>query len=58
MAVPDAAEWLDAFVRWRPPQRSLRRRIDEHMQRLRWLIGRASQVSPSAKLAQQSQRPG
>jgi exodeoxyribonuclease VII large subunit len=57
MAVPAAAEWLDAFVRLDARlQRSLRRRIDEHRQRLRWLIGRASQVSPSAKLAQQSQR--
>jgi exodeoxyribonuclease VII large subunit len=57
MAVPDAAEWLDAFVRLDARlQRSLRRRIDEHRQRLRWLIGRASLVSPSAKLAQQSQR--
>jgi exodeoxyribonuclease VII large subunit len=57
MAVPDAAEWLDAFVRLDARlQRSLRRRIDEHGQRLRWLIGRASLVSPSAKLAQQSQR--
>ncbi|HWS69961.1 MAG TPA: exodeoxyribonuclease VII large subunit [Steroidobacteraceae bacterium] len=57
MAVPDAAEWLEAFVRLDARlQRSLRRRIDEHRQRLRWLIGRASLVSPSAKLAQQSQR--
>jgi len=57
MAVPDAAEWLDAFVRLDARlQRSLRRRFGEHRQRLRWLIGRASLVSPSAKLAQQSQR--
>jgi exodeoxyribonuclease VII large subunit len=57
VAVPDAVEWLDAFVRLETRlQRSLRRRIDEHAQRLRWLIGRASLVSPSAKLAQQSQR--
>ena len=57
MAVPDSAEWLDAFVRLDARlQRALRRRIDEHAQRLRWLIGRASLVSPSAKLAQQSQR--
>jgi exodeoxyribonuclease VII large subunit len=57
MAVPDAAEWLEAFVRLDARlQRSLRRRIDEHRQRLRWLIGRASLVNPSAKLAQQSQR--
>ena len=57
VAVPDAAEWLDAFVRWEARlQRCLRRRIDEHRQRLRWLTGRASLVSPSAKLAQQSQR--
>jgi exodeoxyribonuclease VII large subunit len=57
MAVPDAAEWLDAFVRREVRlQRCLRRRIDEHRQRLRWLTGRASLVSPSARLAQQSQR--
>jgi len=57
MAVPDAAEWLEAFVRLDARlQRSLRRRIDGHAQRLRWLMGRASLVSPSAKLAQQSQR--
>jgi exodeoxyribonuclease VII large subunit len=57
LAVPDAAEWLDAFVRLDARlQRCLRRRIDEHTQRLRWLVGRAALVSPSAKLAQQSQR--
>jgi exodeoxyribonuclease VII large subunit len=57
MAVPDAAEWLEALVRLESRlQRSLRRRFDEHAKRLRWLIGRASLVSPSAKLAQQSQR--
>jgi exodeoxyribonuclease VII large subunit len=57
VAVPDAAEWLDAFVRLDARlQRSVGRRIDGHRQRLRWLAGRASLVSPSAKLAQQSQR--
>ncbi len=57
MAVPDGAEWLDAFVRLDARlRRCLRRRIDEHTQRLRWLTGRASLVSPSARLAQQSQR--
>src|SRR5882724_3430866 len=57
VAVPDAAEWLDAFVRLDARMlRCLRRQIDEHRQRLRWLTGRASLVSPSAKLAQQSQR--
>jgi exodeoxyribonuclease VII large subunit len=57
MAVPDAAEWLEALVRVEARlQRSLRRRFEEHAKRLRWLIGRASLVSPSAKLAQQSQR--
>jgi exodeoxyribonuclease VII large subunit len=57
VAVPDAAEWLDAFVRLDARlQRSVGRRIDGHRQRLRWLTGRAALVSPSAKLAQQSQR--
>jgi exodeoxyribonuclease VII large subunit len=57
MAVPDGAEWLDAFVSWDTRlQRAWGRLIEEHRRRLRWLTGRAALVSPSAKLAQQSQR--
>ncbi|MDP9066672.1 MAG: exodeoxyribonuclease VII large subunit [Pseudomonadota bacterium] len=57
LAVPDAGEWLDAFVRWEARvQRCVRRRIDEQHKRLRWLSGRAAVVSPAATLAQQAQR--
>src|ERR1700736_2078507 len=57
LAVPDGEEWLNAFVRFGARlQHCMRRRLAEHGERLRWLIGRASLVSPSAKLAQQSQR--
>src|ERR1700692_3475118 len=38
MAVPDAAEWLDAFVRLDARlQRSLRRRVEEQRRRLGWV---------------------
>jgi exodeoxyribonuclease VII large subunit len=57
LAVPDAAEWLDAFVRQGTRLgRWARHRIERHRERLRWLIGRAALVSPSAKLTQQAQR--
>src|SRR5258705_29651 len=36
--------------------RALRRRLQEHRERLRWLTGRAAQVSPSTRLAQQRLR--
>src|ERR1700676_4509168 len=57
LVVPDAEEWLNAFVRLGVRlQRGMRGRIAEHRERLRWLTGRGSLVRPSAKLAQQSQR--
>src|SRR5260370_39980426 len=36
--------------------RALRRRLQEHRERLRWLTGRAAQVSPSTRLQQQRLR--
>jgi exodeoxyribonuclease VII large subunit len=36
--------------------RALRRRLQEHRERLRWLTGRAAQVSPSTRLTQQRLR--
>jgi exodeoxyribonuclease VII large subunit len=57
LVVPDAAEWLDAFVRLGVRlQRCMRRRMAEYGERLRWLTGRAAMVSPVARLAQQAQR--
>jgi exodeoxyribonuclease VII large subunit len=57
LAVPDAAEWLESFVRLDERLgRGVRRRIDRHRERLRWLSGRAALVSPTAKLTQQAQR--
>jgi exodeoxyribonuclease VII large subunit len=55
--VPDAEEWLVTVGRAGARlQRGIRRRIDTHAERLRWLTGRAALVSPSARLAQQAQR--
>jgi exodeoxyribonuclease VII large subunit len=57
LVVPDAEEWLAANSRLGTRlQRSMRRRLADHLERLRWLIGRAAQVSPAARLAQQTQR--
>ena len=57
LVVPDAEEWLAAGARLGVRlQRGMRRRLEEHRERLRWLIGRAAQVSPVARLAQQTQR--
>ncbi len=57
LAVPDIDEWLTAFVRLSMRlQRCVRRRLEEHRGRLRWLEGRAALVSPVARFAQQSQR--
>src|SRR5450631_787999 len=57
LVVPDAAEWLEAFGRLGVRlQRRIGRRLEEHRERLRWLTGRASLVSPTARLTQQAQR--
>jgi exodeoxyribonuclease VII large subunit len=57
LVVPDAEEWLNSFVRLGTRlQRCMRRRLEEHVERLRWLTGRASLVSPAARLDAQAQR--
>ena len=57
IVVPDAEEWLVSLRRIGARlQRALIRSMESHAQRLRWLSGRAALVSPTARLAQQSQR--
>ena len=57
LVVPDAEEWLAAFGRFAARlQRGMRRRLEEHGNRLHWLMGRAALVSPSARLGAQAQR--
>jgi exodeoxyribonuclease VII large subunit len=57
LVVPDAGEWLAACLRLGTRlERCLRRRLSEHGERLHWLTGRAAQVSPVARLSQQTQR--
>ena len=57
LVVPDAEEWLNAFVRLGVRlQRCMRGRLEEHGERLRWLTGRAALVSPAARLDAQAQR--
>jgi exodeoxyribonuclease VII large subunit len=57
LVVPDAEEWLGAFVRLSTRlQRGMRRRLDERRERLRLLARRAALVSPAARCAQQAQR--
>jgi exodeoxyribonuclease VII large subunit len=57
LVVPDAEEWLNAYVRFGARlQRGMRRRLEEHRERLRWLTGRLDQVSPAARLGAQAQR--
>jgi exodeoxyribonuclease VII large subunit len=57
LVVPDAEEWINAFVRSGARlQRCMRRRLEEHRERLRWLTGRAALVSPVARLGAQAQR--
>lgn len=57
LAVPDAEEWRNAFARFAVRlQRAMRRRLESNNERLRWLTGRASLVSPAARLGAQAQR--
>ncbi len=57
LVVPDAEEWRNSFARFAVRlQRAMRRRLESNHERLRWLTGRASLVSPAARLGAQAQR--
>jgi exodeoxyribonuclease VII large subunit len=57
LVVPDAEEWLNSFVRLGARlRRAVRRRLEVHGERLRWLAGRAALVSPTARLGANAQR--
>jgi exodeoxyribonuclease VII large subunit len=57
LVVPDAEEWLHSFARLGARlQRAVRRRLGERGERLRWLMGRAALVSPTARLGAHAQR--
>jgi exodeoxyribonuclease VII large subunit len=57
IAVPDGEEWRASLSRLAQRlRRGLLRRLETQRERLRWLIGRAALVSPSARLSQQTQR--
>ena len=57
LAVPNAEEWLDGFVRLGARlQRGVRRRLEEQRERLRWLNGRLGLTSPAVRLSAQAQR--
>jgi exodeoxyribonuclease VII large subunit len=57
LVVPDAVEWCKSFRQLEMRlQRILARRLADAGTRLRWLTGRAAQVSPVARVAQQIQR--
>jgi exodeoxyribonuclease VII large subunit len=57
LVVPDAEEWLITALRLGTRlARCMRRHLSDRRERLRWLTGRAGQVSPIARLAQQTQR--
>lgn len=57
LVVPDAEEWRNAFAQLGARlQRGVRRRLEEHGERLRWLTGRAALASPVARLSARAQR--
>ena len=57
LAVPNAEEWLDSFVQLGARlRRGVRRRLEERIERLRWLSGRLGQTSPAVRLSAQAQR--
>ena len=57
LVVPDAEEWVNAFARFALRlQRSMRGRLEERRERLRWLTGRAALVAPAQRLSARAQR--
>jgi exodeoxyribonuclease VII large subunit len=57
LVVPDAEEWLNAFVQLGARlERCMRRRIEERRERLRWLTGRAARGRPGARRGARAQR--
>jgi exodeoxyribonuclease VII large subunit len=57
IAVPDGEEWLASLNRLdHRLHRCMLRRLEAQRERLRWIVGRATRVSPMARLSQQSQR--
>ena len=57
LAVPNAEEWFDSFVQLDARlRRGVRRRLEERIERLRWLSGRLGQTSPAVRLSAQAQR--
>jgi len=57
LVVPDAEEWRNAFAQLGARlQRGVRRRLQEHGERLRWLTGRAALASPVVRLSARAQR--
>jgi exodeoxyribonuclease VII large subunit len=57
LVVPDAEEWRNAFLQLGARlRRAIRRRLEEHGERLRWLTGRAALASPVARLSARAQR--
>jgi exodeoxyribonuclease VII large subunit len=57
LAVPDALEWLSAVGQLGTRlDRCMRRRLDSHRERLRWLDRRAALVSPKTRFAERAQR--
>jgi exodeoxyribonuclease VII large subunit len=57
LVVPDVQEWLKTFRAYEQRLQQLaRRRLNECRERLGWLSGRAAQVSPTVRLAEQMQR--
>jgi exodeoxyribonuclease VII large subunit len=57
LVVPDAEEWRNAFLQLGARlRRAMRRRLEEHGERLRWLTARAALASPVARLSARAQR--
>ena len=57
IVVPEAGDWFRTFGNFgQRLRKALQRRLGDCNERLRWLMGRAAQVSPTARLTQQMQR--